>query len=316
MSHESALGSYMPGLSESRRVDGGKISRVATAAKGETPSPIEEWRHADARVIEYEAGTMPRTHGSRAYKYDAGKRLLITTPSGGEHQVMDTCEAPWAVATVDAAFAADSITRLESKHKMRVFERGAGLGIAGSKVINHLMQRGSGEYHVAELNTHIIQATYAWKEKMENFIAGVSENTGIKYDINIVIHEGDAREVTADLVKDAERNDKKRFNIVISDTFPIHPDETGVNDIADLDEVTKLMFKKEGVFAFFAYFPGMETGPEGSHMAARQLALLRPRFSKIATSDVEVMPAKGYDYLFTESGPVRSLPVVICEGKR
>ncbi|MBP6913309.1 MAG: hypothetical protein KBC00_01740 [Candidatus Levybacteria bacterium] len=289
-----------------------KESAIDNTDTKDLTSSIELWKNASAKVIGYPGGRITDRDGN-TYRYGDGKRLLIEADNT-TMQVMDTCEAPWAVETVDQAFATKTIKGMNPKHKLRVLERGAGLNIAGTKVIDHLMQRGSGEYHVIELNQDVLQneefGVYAWKDIMMRSIKDKSERSGIKYDIDIVIHEGDAREVTQRL-----ENEKKKFNIIISDTFPLEKTETGVNDIEDIATLTKILYSKEGVFTFFAYYPGMED-ISGSHLSAEQLALLRPHFSNIAVSEAPVKPARGYDYLFNNGFPIKNLPVVICEGKK
>ena len=303
-------------LHDQRSRDKGCINHDAPrrVISGDSLSPTEAWRVAPARVIDYYPGTVLLPNGN-LYRYPAGKRLEVSLVPEEFIPVMDTAEAPWAVATVNAAFSSDPIDRLDPRHKLRVLERGAGLNITATKVIDHLVQRGSGEYHIIELNEQVLNnpewGTKAWKKRIDDILRLKSQQQGIKYDIDIQIHEGEAQEITKQLAADG-----KKFNIIISDTFPIEPEEQGINDIADVDVLTQVMYG-EGVFAFFAYYPGIEKEIEGSHIAAKQLGLLRPKFGNVNVFEVGVKPPRDYPYLFTEeSVPVTRLPVVICRDKK
>ncbi len=266
---------------------------------------ITEWKNAPAEIVDYPSGIVRPENGAN-YRYDAGRRLEIK----GE-QVMDTCEGLWGQAVVDAAFDHPVIDRLDRTKTLKVLERGAGLNIAGTRIIDRLIGRGSGEYHVIELNDDVATLAEAWKTDMENFIRDKERRQGIKYNIKIFIHRGEAKEVTQ---KMAEKGDK--FNIILSDTYPLDKSETGVNDIEDVETLKKMLYRENGVFAFFSYFPGMEKEADDSHVAARQLSLIRPHFDRIEFSDADVKPAQDYRYLFNDGKPVRSLPVVICTTKK
>lgn len=279
------------------------------AAGVEGPKPtengaIEEWRNAEATIVDYNGG-MVRPENGASYRYDGGRRLVIK-----DEQVMDTCEGPWGQAVVDAAFDDPSIDRLDRTKTLKVLERGAGLNIAGTRIIDRLIGRGSGEYHVVELNDDVADLAEAWKADMEANIRDKERRQGIRYNIKIFIHRGDARVVARQL---AEKGEK--FNIIISDTYPLDDSETGVNDIEDIDVLKSMLYRDNGVFAFFSYFPGMEAEGDG-HMAAKQLGIVRPHFENINFSDVGVKPPEEYRYLFNGGKPVRSLPVVICSKKR
>lgn len=265
---------------------------------------FKEWKEASAEIIRYKSGIV-RPENSPSYRYPSGRRLIIK-----DELVMDTCEGPWGQAIVDNAFNHPSIQRLNPDYSLKVLERGAGLNIAGTRIVRKLMGRGSGEYHVIELNDDVANMAEEWKKRMEAQIRYDDEAHGSKYKIKIVIHRGEAREVSKKLADEGNK-----FNIIISDTYPLESDEKGVNDIEDMDVIKKLLYRENGVFGFFSYFPGMRL--EGSsHLAAKQLELVQPHFEQIGVSEAHVKPPKEYVYLFNDGNPTRSLPVVICSGKK
>lgn len=273
--------------------------------KKEPDNPIEDWRNAEATIVDYDAGYV-RPEGEPGYRYEAGRRLVIKN-----ELVMDTCEGPWGQAVVDAAFNHEAISKLDRTKTLKVLERGAGLNIAGTRIIDQLIGRGSGEYHVIELNEEVANMAEAWKQDMEEAIRKKGREQGLRYNIKIIIHRGEARAVTQEL---AEKGEK--FNIIISDTYPLDESETGVNDVEDIETLKQMLYRENGVFAFFSYFPGIEAESEDGHVAARQLGRIRPHFGEIKVSDAGVKPPQDYSYLFNDGKPVRSLPVVVCSKKR
>lgn len=269
---------------------------------------INEWANAPIEIVEYPSGRYGEVGSRSSYEYDAGRRLLV-----GLHQVMDTSEAPWATATVHGAFNSPGIRRLRYDKKISVLERGAGLNIAGSRVVQSMVGRGSGEYHVIELNRTVAKMTHAWRDRELERLAQFQREQGIRLDIDIVVHEGDSRVIARDLA--AQR---KKFNIIISDTFPLTPSETGINDIEDLDVLKKILYSgDEGVFSFFAHYPGWSQDADiPGTIRARQQSMLSRHFSEVSFREAFVKPAVGYDYLFEGGRPVRSLPYVICTEKK
>ncbi len=271
---------------------------------------IERWANAEALIKQYPAGTFGISGMRTFYEYPAGRRLIIS----GE-QVMDTCESPWAAKTIDNAFASEGIRNLPREYKIKVLERGAGLNIAGSRVIQKMVGRGSGEYHVIELNKKVADEARRWKDNQMEQLENWKTEQGLDLNIDIQIHEGDSFEITRRLV-----TERKKFNIIISDTFPLTPEEKGLNDIADLETLKKGLYGgAEGVFAFFAYYPGWENGNgnmRDSEIRVEQQRLLDRHFRQVHFDSVEVKPAPGYDYLFTHGKPVRKLPVVTATYKR
>lgn len=267
---------------------------------------VTEWKNAPAEIVEYESGFV-RPEGDSAYRYEAGRRLIIKN-----ELVMDTCEGPWGQAVVDAAFDHEAIAKLDRTKTLRVLERGAGLNIAGTRIIDRLIGRGSGEYHVIELNDDVANLAEAWKQDMEEAIRKKGREQGLKYNIKIFIHRGEAREVSKQL---AEKGEK--FNIIISDTYPLDESETGTNDIEDIEVIKNLLYRNNGVFAFFSYFPGMDQNEGQAGFAVRQLSKVKPHFVEAGLkAEAMVKPPQDYTYLFRDGKPVRSLPVVICSDKR
>lgn len=263
---------------------------------------IDWWRNAPEKVIEYEGNNAIDKDGN-TYWYGQGTRLLIGDPEKGEAiQVMDSCETPWAFATVDMAFK-----ELVSKSgQVDVLERGFGMGITSRKVIQNLVPRG-GSYTVIELNK--INATYAkreWRPKQISAFANMASGMpGTKPIIAIDIIDGEAYEETAKLLE-AER----KFDIIISDTFPLTEDEQGMNDLQDLD-VLKRCLKTGGVFAFFAYYSGSAGALE---LVRKQGEMIDRHFGDYGVSPARINPPPEYKYLHTDTGdPVRTLPVVVCK---
>lgn len=282
------------------------------AEKISAESPVEHWANAEALIKNYDAGSVGVPNTRFYYEYPAGRRLVINN-----EQVMDTCEAPWAAATVENAFASEGIRNLPRPYKIRVLERGAGLNIAGSRIIQKMMGRGSGEYHVIELNKKVANEARRWKEIQMSQLNHYEQQQGLKLDIDIKIHEGDAVEVTKELVAQGIR-ERKKFNLIISDTFPITPKEKGMNDIADIETLKKGLYGgAEGVFTFFAYYPGWDSGESRDiQIRVKQQMLLDRHFNQVNFDSVEVKPAAGYTYLFNNDKPVRKLPIVTASYKK
>ncbi|MCL5439188.1 MAG: hypothetical protein M1268_04370 [Patescibacteria group bacterium] len=274
-----------------RNHDGGK--------DGETGNPIEVWRNAKAEYISYPKGRFYYGDGT-FYDYDAGTRLIIMG-----NQVMDTCETPWCSDTVSLAF--DQLIR-DRKAPVRVLELGFGIGITGNRVIQKLVGRGRGEYRVVELNKDVYERSEKWKERWEKSFTGTShEVPGTKPIIKIVLYNGEAGEVAKSL---AER--RKKFDIIISDTFPLRPEDRGINDLLYLPTLSEMLLP-DGIFAFYPNVPGAEIGSEGQ-MIAQQYELLNPYFDEIMLRKSRLKTAPDYKYLWGKSGPLTMIPVAICKG--
>lgn len=260
------------------------------------------WRKAPEKVENYGSG-ITADKDSNSYSYVSGTRLLIGDPQKGEAiQVMDSCETPWAFATVDRAFAELS----RKSGPVEVLERGFGMGITARRVIQNLVPRG-GSYGVIELNME--NATYAkrdWRAKQISALANMASGMpGTKPNIAIEIIEGEAYEETARLAEEG-----KKFDIIISDTFPLTKDEQGMNDLQDLD-VLKRCLKTGGIFTFFAYFPGSAGVLD---LVRKQGEMIEKHFEHYEVGPARINPPPDYKYLHTDNGdPVRTLPVVVCK---
>ena len=112
---------------------------------------------------------------------------------------------------------------------------------------------------------------------------GIDEDSFLQ--INLI--EGESYEETAKLASAGEQ-----FDIIISDTFPLTPDEEGLNDLRDLD-ILKRMLSDRGVFTFFAYFPGSEGG-----VVKDQKDIINAHFRDYNVTEVEINPAPTYKYLY------------------
>lgn len=227
---------------------------------------------------------------------------------------MDTCEGPWGKIAADKSIEDASWSDFrDPRRTFRILERGAGLNISGTRLIRRLNEKdGPSEYHVIELNEEVADRAEEWREEQLRQLAMITKHQGIKSGIKIFIHRGEAKEETARLV----REEKKKFDIILSDTFPITKAEEGINDIIDID-VIKEGLTRNGVFTFFAYHPGAENIEENNDLLIRQLNRVSPHFKTTGINNADVKPAKGYDYLFRPDGtPIRRLPAFTCIGKR
>jgi hypothetical protein len=123
------------------------------------------------------------------------------------------------------------------------------------------------------------------------------------------VHEGEATEVTRRLVED----EGLKFNMILSDTYPLTEEQKGVNDIQDIEVIKNGLYRNgEGVFAFYSYFPGFDSQHGDGFITATQARILRDYFPERRTDVAEVKPPRDYDYLLDHNGdPVRKLPVVI-----
>lgn len=269
---------------------------------------VAEWRKAPEELLKYPAGSVTDPQGNILYTYSRGTRLIIL-----DQEVMDTCQLPWARATVNRAFAA-----LGGKEDVKVLERGFGMGLVATAVIlDHLSIRG-GEYTCIELNEE--DANYAdttWrkeqneelqrrvKARVRSIRGRIGQTTEEPTVIINDVLRGDAFEETAKLAATGVK-----FDLIISDTFPLSEEERSVNDLLDLGQLVQCL-NPEGVFAFF----GFHTGSEGT-MNSRQRNIIDTYFVNVSTTYVRVYPPKEYKYFNPASGPVMSLPVIICTKPR
>lgn len=259
---------------------------------------IERWKHAPEKLVKYRAGVIKDSEGNVLYEYSKGTRLVIL-----DEEVMDSCQEPWARATVDKAFEV-----MGNKKNPNVLERGFGMGRVASAIVENLIPRG-GTYTVIELNKQVAEYAREWKKNYKELIANMGSpmtpNPGPQISMSII--EGDAVEETKKLAAS-----EKKYDIIISDTFPLSKDEGSVNDLLDLDTLVKLL-EPDGVFAFF----GFHTGYDG-RLNERQGNLVDRHFDEVSRTIAKgINPPPDYKYFNPENGPiVRELPVIICSKPR
>ncbi len=262
---------------------------------------VEEWRNAPEKLVKYKAGVVKDSEGNVLYEYSKGTRLVIL-----DKEVMDSCQIPWARATVDKAF--ELLERKEKKKNVNVLERGFGMGIVASAIVENLIPRG-GTYTVIELNRQVAEYVREWKNNYKELIANMGSpmTPNPSPQISMAIVEGDAVKETEKLAASG-----RKFDIIISDTFPLSEDESSVNDLLDLDTLVKLL-NPDGVFAFF----GFHTGYDG-RLNEKQGNLVDRHFEDISRTFAKgINPPPDYKYFNPEGGPiVRELPVIICSKPR
>lgn len=283
-----------PGNGDGRRKD------------GELSLFIEQWKKAPAYIESYQAGIVKLAKGL-SYHHREGKRLTILG-----NPVMDTCEYPWASETVNLAF--NAMVHPNSSRPVRVLEMGFGLGITANRVIEQLSgQRLIGEYKVVELNHQVYLSALEWKRRKEaEFHDKDREQPGSKPDIKIEVVEGEAGQEARRMLREIGSDENQKFDIVISDTFPLKPADQGINDIKDSAVIVKLI-TAGGVFAFYPFVPGTVTQAEiQDGLTSKQRALVKPYFDHIVSGSATVNPPREYPYLFRRSGPIRSLPVAVA----
>lgn len=302
-------GDTIPQLSASPRIifmnNKEMVHPITEADRGELHTReelIERWKNARYDdVIRYPSGTSVDANGL-PFAYQSGARLIIL----GE-EVMDDCQTPWATATVDRAFDALRVSRRNQEIKdVRVLERGFGMGLVATRVMQHLRITG-GNYTAIELNEQVANhADGEWtrrQRRMETTAArspiGAEDNVANRVGINIL--RGEAFYKTRELAAQG-----KKFDIIISDTYPLSTEEKSVNDLLDIDVLLECL-APDGVFAFFGY----HTGSDGT-LNAKQRSLIERHFENINITYVSVSPSPDYKYFNPPSGAVRRLPVIIC----
>ena len=282
------------------------VSPNAYSAQRENLSPrealVERWKNAPNKIRKYPTGKITGSSGETLYEYSQGARLLMGDETKEEViEVMDSCDTPWAFATVDMAFK-----ELGAKDRpVKVLERGFGMGITARRVIQNLVAHG-GEYTVIELNEENAAYARQWRTSQEYSLTRMTHGSqDSRPNISIEVLDGEATEVTGMLQK-AER----KFDIIISDTFPLSEEERGMNDLLDLD-ILKHCLESGGVFTFFAYYPESNGGIKELQMSA-----IRKHFSEYREDEVEVNPPPDYTYLQSSKGPIRKLPVAVCKNPK
>lgn len=164
---------------------------------------VEQWSKAPAQIETYRSGT----HRVGKYNYPSGKRLTIE----GE-QVMDTCERPWAVKTVEEVFKQLKENRPEAFElpdrktinrdlalKIAVF--GYGLGLDSQLIVDELAKVGEGTLTIVELNHEVAEVARSWRDKtLKNLSArSIIDFGSPKSKIQINIFEGDSSKVIKQL---------------------------------------------------------------------------------------------------------------------
>lgn len=266
-------------------------------AKSDEQCVISGWENTPVQIDRYPGGSLTLTSGDK-YRYNPGRRLTIRGA-----QVMDDCETPWAAATINTAF---SELRRRKADTIRVLELGFGLGITASWIIRRFLEReGRSEYVGVELNKDVFSSAQEWQRNIE---AGLKAFRPVSPNIKFLLLQGDSRTVAVKLAE--ERKQRGKFDIIISDTYPIKKGDEGINDLKDLDVLTTCL-AKDGVFAFFPFFPGSE---DPNHFTHEQRSLIAPYFQSILTSSANINPPREYEYLWNGTEPVRKLPVAVAIG--
>lgn len=262
---------------------------------------VGQWREAPEGIFRYQGGTATDSQGI-PYQYCEGVRLWI----GDEKEVMDSCQRPWAVETVNKAFAA-----LGNKQNVSVLERGFGIGLVAVEIMDHLRRRG-GSYTAIELNRNVADfARTTWTKKQNQIDkAKATSEIGGKFsgsNVTIEIVEGDSVTETEKMAKLG-----RRFDIIISDTFPLRKEERSINDLLDLATLIRCL-NPDGVFAFFGYHADYLGG-----MNEKQRNLVEKYFEGVSRTVVKgINPPPDYKYFNPVNGStVRELPVIICTKPR
>ena len=268
---------------------------------------VEQWQNAPSGISSYEEGEAFDDQGN-TYKYNAGVRLSI----GDEPEVMDSCQEPWAAKTVNNAFFWLDQNQVEkgSKQNVRVLERGFGIGLIAKYTMEELRKRG-GAYTVIELNKGVneyIKKTWMKNQETISRASAASSMGGIYTGPNVTIEliKGDAVKETKRLVGEG-----RKFDVIISDTFPLSQEEKSVNDLLDLEILVRCL-DPNGVFGFFGYYAGSQGG-----IGPRQEHMVKQYFREIHVTPVTVNPPPDYKYFLAPNpvipnGMIREIPVVIC----
>ena len=233
----------------------------------------ERWQNARPLLYRYPAGRVTDSKGN-VIRQSQGVRLLILN-----QEVMDNCQRPWTNATVDNAFSALDLSRNRSSnpkktYDVQVLERGFGLGMIASRIMIYLNQR-SGSYTCIELNEKIaryVDTTFRNNQDKIAQLKATSIQGGIAKDakyIPMTVIRGDAFEETAKLAEAGEK-----FDIIISDTYPLSEEEKSVNDLLDLEQLIKCL-APDGVFAFFGFHTGSEGGMNAKQRNMIDILMLR-----------------------------------------
>jgi hypothetical protein len=277
--------------------------------KSERKKLVEEWRDSPAEIHYYWGGKYNDSKNN-PHEFTSGSRLFVGEK---KNEVMDTCQRPWCESTVYGLFNGftGSLAPLEEKEPVCLL-RGFGQGEQAQIILNELMVRGRGELHIIELNNDIV-------ETMQEFLAESHKiilpkfRYGLQTKIQITIHIGDAYQITENFLEEG-----KKFDVIISDTYPLSSEESSLNDILDIENQVKCL-KPHGRFSFFAY--SRDHLPNATGLTDEQRKRIDPHFETVLVKNYVAQiddPLKGigvppdYKFLQMEDGPVKFLPVVIC----
>lgn len=278
---------------------------------------LKMWEKADYTADSYPEGTFG--FNGFQYRYPEGRTLRIM----GE-PVMDTCEKPWAEATVRKLLESISGARTDMTREYevpRILELGYGLGITSLEILRGLDSgivtpgpRG-GEYTVVELNEKLSRFA---KNIISDRIKSLKQLTeprthssGPKTQIDATVIQGDAYDALGKFAKEVKEGKRKPFDGIVSDLFdPGQAD--GTTDIKRLDLMREILADR-GFLTFFVY----HQGSTGSGTNRVQEQLLDEYGFDYKTDTVSVSPNPNYEYLFQkgEDGivrPIRRLSTIIC----
>lgn len=294
---------------------------------------VERWKKAPHQVIPYKEGVVELPDGT-SYSYRDGRRLLVIpggmkvvedgkvvldkndipiVKGGKVEQVMDTCEFNQAEETVRLAFEA---VQADRKRGLRVLEFGIGLRIAANRFIEQFTGRNiDGLYVGVDLNEGVYNDAVQWQKGKEEELERKKKEGETSAEIHIRLIRGEAGKVARDLLKEIGDDESQKFDIIYSDTFPLSPDEAGINDWKHI-EVLKKLLAKGGAFSFFPFTPGKvaqtEEGLAGI-VTGEQINLINAHFEKPLPGRAKVLPPREYKYLWRGGKPVLWLPVMVCQ---
>lgn len=293
------------------RAGNGNIFPDRTGGKDLPPvNPIEAWKNAPAIVRKYKAGSMYGPRGEHLYDYPAGRILEIR-----EAHVMSTCERPWSKAAVDIGFK--TLLKDGFTGSFGVLERGFGFGHVARRAKEWLDVYG-GWYDNIELNKEVAGWAKGWAAAQNAGREVIRANLpGVDPRLPIRIFEGDAVRATQRRAQKVLEAKEQQADIIISDTFPLTPDQVGKNDILDAKNIA-LCLKSTGVFIFYAWHPGYS----GNHQN-EQRRLIDPYFGNVQFIRIPnrefpepFLPPPSYGYMQTPEGPITELYVGICRDPR
>ena len=244
---------------------------------------VNNWSEATPKYIEYPKGVYMQR--GFVYKYPPGRRLEILG-----RQITDDCVTPWCHATIDSLLRYS--IKYTNREPVRILLRGYGLGISPNHLVGQLSKRKAHALiHIIELNQNLALIARKWAFK----------KSYTTHRIDLKIHQGDPFEVTQRLV-----DLKQKFDIVLSNTYPLNDKEKGKSDILDLGNLKKLL-TPNGRFSSFMYDPSQKES-----LKEEQEKIIKQHFKTFDITYVPIFPHPDYKYLFYKGKPVTQLPVIIC----